>query len=51
MIADGIHQKQLREHLRKTRINPMMVDGLDKVAQGITSMKELYRVCDFKIEE
>jgi type II secretory ATPase GspE/PulE/Tfp pilus assembly ATPase PilB-like protein len=51
MIADGIHQKQLREHLRKIRINPMMVDGLDKVAQGITSMEELYRVCDFKIEE
>jgi type II secretory ATPase GspE/PulE/Tfp pilus assembly ATPase PilB-like protein len=51
MIADGIHQKQLREHLRKVQVNPMMVDGLDKVAQGITSVEELYRICDFNIEE
>jgi type II secretory ATPase GspE/PulE/Tfp pilus assembly ATPase PilB-like protein len=51
MIADGIHQRQLRDHLRKIQISPMLVDGLNKVAQGITSMDELYRVSDFKIEE
>jgi hypothetical protein len=26
----------------------MIADGLRKVAQGLTSMDELYRVCDFK---
>lgn len=51
MIADGIHQKQLRDHFRKIQINPMLVDGLNKVARGVTSMDELYRVSDFKIEE
>lgn len=51
MITDGIHQQQLRDHFRKININPMLVDGLKKVAQGITSIDELYRVCDFKIKE
>jgi type II secretory ATPase GspE/PulE/Tfp pilus assembly ATPase PilB-like protein len=51
MIADGIHQKQLRDYLRKIQINPMLVDGLNKVSQGITSLEELYRVCDIKIED
>ena len=51
MIADGIHQKQLRDHFREKQVNPMLVDGLNKVAQGITSMDELYRICDLKIED
>jgi type II secretory ATPase GspE/PulE/Tfp pilus assembly ATPase PilB-like protein len=51
MITDGIHQQQLRNHLRKINITPMLVDGLKKVAQEITSIDELYRVCDFKIKE
>lgn len=51
MIADGIHQKQLRDHLRKSGVRPMLMDGLSKVAEGVTSLDELYRVCDFKIEE
>jgi len=28
----------------------MLVDGLKKVAEGITSIDELYRICDFKIK-
>jgi type II secretory ATPase GspE/PulE/Tfp pilus assembly ATPase PilB-like protein len=51
MITDGIHQQQLRDHFRKININPMLVDGLKKVAEGITSIDELYRVCDFRIKE
>ena len=51
LITDGIHQQQLRDHFRKININPMLVDGLKKVAEGITSIDELYRVCDFKIKE
>ena len=51
MITDGVHQQQLRDHLRKININPMMVDGLKKVASGITSIDELYRVCDFKAKD
>jgi type II secretory ATPase GspE/PulE/Tfp pilus assembly ATPase PilB-like protein len=50
LIADGIHQKQLRDHFRKNSINSMLVDGLRKVADGLTSMDELYRVCDFRTE-
>ncbi len=50
LIADGIHQKQLRDHFRKNNINSMLVDGLRKVADGLTSMDELYRVCDFRTE-
>ncbi|MBN2594998.1 MAG: Flp pilus assembly complex ATPase component TadA [Sedimentisphaerales bacterium] len=51
LITDGIHQQQLRDHFRKIEINSMMVDGLIKVAQGITSIDELYRVCDFKAKD
>ena len=51
MITDGIHQQQLRDHFRKIGIQPMLVDGLKKVAEGITSIDELYRVCDFKIKK
>ena len=46
LIADGIHQTQLRNYLRKNDVRPMLADGLRKVAQGLTSMEELYRVCD-----
>jgi len=48
LIADGVHQKQLRDHFRQGKTGPMLADGLRKVAQGLTSMDELYRVCDFK---
>ncbi|MCP4611754.1 MAG: Flp pilus assembly complex ATPase component [Planctomycetes bacterium] len=51
MITDGVHQQQLRDHFRKINIKPMLVDGLKKVAEGITSIDELYRVCDFKIKK
>ena len=51
MITDGVHQQQLRDHLRKINITPMLVDGLKKVADGITSIDELFRVCDFKLKE
>ena len=51
LITDGVHQQQLREHFRKMNVNPMLVDGLKKVAEGTTSIDELYRICDFKIKE
>lgn len=49
LIADGVHQKQLRDHFRKIHTDPMLTDGLRKAAQGMTSMDELYRACDFKL--
>ena len=51
IIAEGVHQKQLRDHFRRTGIKSMLVDGLKKVANGVTSIEELYRVCDFRIED
>jgi type IV pilus assembly protein PilB len=51
LIAEGIHQKQLRDYLRKIGIESMLVDGLKKVAKGVTSIEELFRVCDFRIED
>jgi type II secretory ATPase GspE/PulE/Tfp pilus assembly ATPase PilB-like protein len=51
LIAEGTHQKQLRDFFRKIGIKSMLVDGLKKVAQGTTSIEELYRVCDFRFEE
>jgi type II secretory ATPase GspE/PulE/Tfp pilus assembly ATPase PilB-like protein len=51
IIAEGIHQKQLRDHFRKLKINPMLANGLEKVAQGITSLDEVYRVCDYNSDE
>jgi type II secretory ATPase GspE/PulE/Tfp pilus assembly ATPase PilB-like protein len=51
LIAEGIHQKQLRDYFRKNGIKSMFVDGLKKVAMGTTTIEELYRVCDFRIED
>jgi len=51
LIAEGTHQKQLRDHFRKIGIKSMLTDGLKKVTQGTTSIEELYRVCDFRFEE
>ena len=51
IIAEGVHQKQLRDHLRNVGIRSMLVDGLKKVTQGVTSIEELFRVCDFRIED
>ena len=49
LIVEGTHQKQLRDHFRNNGIKSMLVDGLNKVSQGITSIEELFRICDFRI--
>ncbi|MBN2589732.1 MAG: Flp pilus assembly complex ATPase component TadA, partial [Sedimentisphaerales bacterium] len=51
LVAEGVHQRELRDHFRKNGIQSMLVDGLKKVAQGVTSTEELFRVCDFRIED
>ncbi len=51
IIAEGVHQRQLRKHFRNNGIQSTLVDGLKKVAQGVTSIEELFRVCDFRIED
>ena len=51
LISEGVHQRQLRGYFRKIGIQSMLADGLKKVAQGVTSIEELFRVCDFRIED
>ena len=47
LINAGIHQDILHERLRQLGIGTMIRDGLTKVAQGITTADELFRVCGF----
>jgi type IV pilus assembly protein PilB len=51
LIAEGVYQRQLRDHFRRNGIQSMLVDGLKKVAKGVTSTEELFRVCDYRIED
>ncbi|MHC4146937.1 MAG: GspE/PulE family protein [Planctomycetota bacterium] len=46
-IASGMHNEPLRQHFRDSGVAPMTVDGLTKVADGITSMQELFEKCNF----
>lgn len=46
-IASGAHSEPLRQYFRDTGITPMTVDGLNKVADGITSVQELFEKCNF----
>lgn len=47
LISAGTHQRELAECLRTKGVRSMVQDGLDKVAKGITSMEELFRVGGF----
>ncbi len=47
MISDGVHHHDLSQHLRSQGITSIIQDGLNKVAQGITSMDEVHRSCKF----
>lgn len=47
MIASGVHNERLRQHFRDTDVTPLAVDGLKKVANGITSTQELFEKCNF----
>jgi type II secretory ATPase GspE/PulE/Tfp pilus assembly ATPase PilB-like protein len=44
LISSGAHQDDLQEHFRQLRIGTVLRDGLQKVAQGQTTMDELFRV-------
>jgi type II secretory ATPase GspE/PulE/Tfp pilus assembly ATPase PilB-like protein len=46
-IASGVHNEQLREHFRDNGVTPLAIDGLTKVADGITSTQELFQRCHF----
>lgn len=45
LVTSGVHQDNLHEHLRLLGIGTMVRDGLVKVAQGLTTADELFRVC------
>lgn len=47
LITSGMHQDDLHEHLRELEIGTIVRDGLAKVAQGLTTADELFRVCGF----
>jgi type II secretory ATPase GspE/PulE/Tfp pilus assembly ATPase PilB-like protein len=46
-IAGGTHNEPLRQYFRDSGILPMAIDGLAKVADGITSVQELFEKCSF----
>ncbi len=46
-IASGVHDEQLRQHFRDSGVAPLAIDGLTKVADGITSTQELFQRCHF----
>lgn len=46
-IASGVHNEQLRQHFRDTGVVPLAIDGITKVAEGITSTQELFQRCNF----
>ncbi len=47
MISDGLHHQNLSQHLRSQGVTSIIQDGLNKVAQGITTMDEVHRACKF----
>ena len=46
-IASGVHNELLREHFRDNGVAPLATDGIQKVADGITSTQELFLRCNF----
>ncbi|KPK41945.1 MAG: hypothetical protein AMJ65_08475 [Phycisphaerae bacterium SG8_4] len=46
-IASGVHDEQLRRHFRDNGVVPLAIDGITKVADGITSTQELFQRCNF----
>ena len=46
-IASGVHVEQLRQHFRDSGVVPLAIDGVAKVADGITSTSELFQRCNF----
>ncbi|GHU27147.1 type II secretion system protein E [Bacilli bacterium] len=46
MIAHSTTKNKIMEYLEKTDFMPMQVDGLKKVASGLTTIEELSRVLD-----
>jgi type II secretory ATPase GspE/PulE/Tfp pilus assembly ATPase PilB-like protein len=49
-IRSGSHHRELCDCLRKRGVRSMVQDGLEKVAAGVTSMEEVFRVCSFSRE-
>lgn len=46
-IASGVHEEQLRQYFRDNGVTPLAIDGITKVADGITSTQELFQRCHF----
>lgn len=45
LVGTGAQRRELLGYLRERQQTTLIKDGLNKVAQGITTMEELYRVC------
>jgi type II secretory ATPase GspE/PulE/Tfp pilus assembly ATPase PilB-like protein len=45
MISDSVHTHDLSHYLRSQGIASVVQDGLNKVAQGITTLDEVHRAC------
>jgi type II secretory ATPase GspE/PulE/Tfp pilus assembly ATPase PilB-like protein len=46
-IASGVHNELLRQHFRDNGVVPLAIDGITKVADGITSTQELFQRSHF----
>lgn len=44
MIAENIPDTRIRQYLRENHFSTLITDGLDKIAQGVTTPDELLRV-------
>jgi type IV pilus assembly protein PilB len=43
-ICSGLDQQKLKQHFSEKGVKPILSDGLQKVADGITSMDEIHRI-------
>jgi general secretion pathway protein E/type IV pilus assembly protein PilB len=46
LVAAGASRKEMYEYILSKGFIPMIEDGIDKVIQGVTDVKELMRVVD-----
>ncbi|MFW6163743.1 MAG: GspE/PulE family protein, partial [Planctomycetota bacterium] len=42
-VGDGAELDELRQHIRRSGAPPMLTDALEKVANGVTTMDEVYQ--------
>lgn len=44
-IGQNLSEREIAQHFRKQGFHSMWEDGIEKIAQGITTLSEVFRVC------